>query len=140
MPRYQADNLGEVGVRGKTRGDYAYQPVFSAHGMTSINLVIYHIGVKPLGPKHKLHFSASSTMEMIPVYVTVVGKRHRVHFSVELVMTEEEWNLNPAEQRSFCVAVSEALEPHIEPLTLVPRPHNGQCIISTQILDLSGTR
>lgn len=133
MPKWyaHASSLGEIGVKSSMKKDpHETQGQFSGKTLRRIHLMVSRY------PEQA--FSAENVLYGTPVMVTVLGRPKVKYFEVDLVMSWEPLVLSNDAMRSFCKAISKALEPHIAPLTLFNHKKDRQGVISVQTLELSG--
>lgn len=137
MPRWysHAATLAEIGVgKMKMKKDpHETQGAFSGRFIRRINLMVSRY------PDEM--FSAENVQYGTPVMVTVLGIPKRIYFEVDLVVSWDLLVLSSDAKRSFCQAISKAIIPHIEPLTVYQHkpPKPGElALISVQTLELSG--
>lgn len=137
MPRWysHAATLAEIGVgKGSMKKDpHESQGQFSEKSLRRINLMVSRY------PDQS--FSADNVLYGTPVMVTVLGIAKRIYFEVDLVVSWDLLVLSYDAKRSFCRAISKAIIPYIEPLTVYQHkpPKPGKiALISVQTLELSG--
>lgn len=128
--RFKVDGLGDMSARPVGRIDpHESQPTFSGRGIEILDVTVY--GFEAVRCQ-RVSFRKEPTWQGIPVKFEVRGKRKRIYFDVQLVSSIEPLEqLSVPDQRSLCLAITEALNELVAPLELAqPVPRT--------VLDLSG--